>query len=510
MSQQPEGSGRGPVIARAGKRKWGYDVGQVDEFLAHAHELYDSEEPRLTQHDIQNASFDLVKNGYVLAQVDAALARLERAVVDQHTSWELAHGGRVPFKARSEALLAELRPHYERERGRRFREGTGKQPSYDRKQVDRLVDQVIAKASAALGAADDADDRATSELTAARVSNAVFTQRKGRRGYDERCVDYYLDAAVQLLSRIESYARVSEFEHAQGAVDEEAAASHASVAHDAQPQPVAGGSGAAAAPVASLFAAAAAAPVPAPPAPAAPAEQGRATAASRQESFETLNAAEQSIFRPRTQAASAPAPHTAPAPSAAPVASAAPSVAPAAAGFNPAETPGESASSSLAALAHSVEHADVADAASVAPAPSASAPVPAHKPAEDMAATQSFIPWFAQEDAAAPAPAAPSVPVPAPAVEQQAQVPAPDSVVPTPAPTSASASKPEAAPKPEPQPEPSSQPEQDDADRYLSNLLANTSFPKVDLDIPDLSFPSLSGGLDAPKEGDDRNGRTHE
>ena len=79
-----EGDGKSG-IARAGKRKWGYDPAQVDAFLERAHALYDSEGMNLTQHDIQNVSFDLRKNGYVIAQVDAALGRLERAVVDKQT-----------------------------------------------------------------------------------------------------------------------------------------------------------------------------------------------------------------------------------------------------------------------------------------------------------------------------------------------------------------------------------------------------------------------------------------
>ena len=45
----------------AGKRKWGYDPAQVDAFLERAHALYDSEGMNLTQHDIQNVSFDLRK-----------------------------------------------------------------------------------------------------------------------------------------------------------------------------------------------------------------------------------------------------------------------------------------------------------------------------------------------------------------------------------------------------------------------------------------------------------------
>ena len=43
------------------------------------------------------------------------------------------------------------------------------------------------------------------------VSNVLFTQRSGKRGYDERQVDYYLNACVRLLSRLESYDRVAKY-----------------------------------------------------------------------------------------------------------------------------------------------------------------------------------------------------------------------------------------------------------------------------------------------------------
>ena len=105
-----EGDGKSG-IARAGKRKWGYDPAQVDAFLERAHALYDSEGMNLTQHDIQNVSFDLRKNGYVIAQVDAALGRLERAVVDKQTTWEIAQHGRVTWKAKTEKLYHEVQNH---------------------------------------------------------------------------------------------------------------------------------------------------------------------------------------------------------------------------------------------------------------------------------------------------------------------------------------------------------------------------------------------------------------
>lgn len=215
MAQQPESGRNASGIARAGKRKWGYNPEQVDEFLERTHALYDSEDAQLTQQDIQNVSFDLSKGGYVISQVDAALGRLERAVVDQQTTREIARHGRVVWKAQTEDLYRSLAAHADRAARQRFRPGDAKAPSYDRKQVDRLVDQVIDKAAAELGVdgvtTDDVKDLV--DVNSTSVANVIFTQRKGKRGYDERQVDNYLNACVRLLSRIESYARVSDYVH---------------------------------------------------------------------------------------------------------------------------------------------------------------------------------------------------------------------------------------------------------------------------------------------------------
>jgi len=75
MAQEPETEKNASGIAHAAKRKWGYDAEQVDAFLERAHMLYEGEGAQLTQHDIQNVSFELVKGGYVIAQVDAPVAR---------------------------------------------------------------------------------------------------------------------------------------------------------------------------------------------------------------------------------------------------------------------------------------------------------------------------------------------------------------------------------------------------------------------------------------------------
>ena len=299
MAQQPESGRNASGIARASKRKWGYNPAQVDEFLERTHALYDSGDGQLTQQDIQNVSFDLCKGGYVISQVDAALGRLERAVVDQQTTREITRHGRVVWKAQTEDLYRSLAGHAQRAAKERFRPGEPKSPSYDRKQVDRLIDQVIDKAAAELGVdgvtADDVRD--LTDLNSTSVANVIFTQRKGKRGYDERQVDNYLNACVRLLSRLESYARVAEYVHDPATVQSPA------------PTPVA-------APAAALF----------PPRDARPAYDGVSSPTVMDNDLQTMPPS----FAPTPQQDSAPAPVAAPTPSVTPtpVATPMPSVTP--------------------------------------------------------------------------------------------------------------------------------------------------------------------------------------
>ncbi|MBT1176112.1 DivIVA domain-containing protein [Bifidobacterium callimiconis] len=212
MARKPAAERNSATIARAGKRKWGYDVGQVDAFLERAHTLYEDDEPKMSQEDIQNVSFALEKDGYVISQVDAALNRLEKAVVDKQTQWDVTQFGRVAWRAATEQLAHSLYGRADRPAKNRFDPGASRHPSYDRKQVDRLVNQVVGKIKRELGETEehesDAVRKIDAELTSTRVSNIIFTQRTGKRGYSERQVDAYLNRAIQVLARLESFARL--------------------------------------------------------------------------------------------------------------------------------------------------------------------------------------------------------------------------------------------------------------------------------------------------------------
>lgn len=200
-----------PVIGLAGKRKWGYKVSQVDDFLEHAHDLYEREEPALTQEEIQLQSFDLEHNGYVIGQVDATLIRLEKAVVDKQTQWDIIHSGRAVWDVTTHDLALSLKNRAERDRKERFKSGEKRTPSYDKKQVDLLVDQTWSHIARTLDLpmASAEEVKGADQVSAAQVANVIFTQRRGKNGYDESSVDSYLNRIIQILTRLESIVRVS-------------------------------------------------------------------------------------------------------------------------------------------------------------------------------------------------------------------------------------------------------------------------------------------------------------
>lgn len=497
-------------IARVGKRKWGYDPDQVDAFLDRAHALYESEDAHLTQQDIQNVSFDLSKGGYDITQVDAALSRLEQAVVDKQTTREITEHGRVAWKAQTEELYRQVCEHADRGTGERFARGHDRRPSYDRKQVDRLIDQIVDKAAAGLGVdgVSEQDVRKLADLNSGAVSNVVFTQRKGKNGYDERQVDYYLNSCVQLLSRLESFARVSDYVgggHESGGSRRSSGARSAS---DAGVTPLFGADNA--------YAHA--------PSPARQEAEPQSFAPAN-ESFHALHEAEEALFSSQTadepsvaaDAQSVP-PSFAPAGMSGTVVSAPASALPSA--FSAGASAPEP-QSSLAALSQrtgrSVSSSNVSADHAAAPAPAPEIPSPAIP-----AVPASFAPSYAavsDQPAAVAEPQAPervakSVKVSAepvaaaPTVAPSAPAPMPvfDQPVASDAHTDASV---EALPSFAPSSSPSAnvpvhvvddaaQTQSDDSHKSSSDDLFSSMYlspeSKLDFDIPDLSFPTLNTG----------------
>ena len=124
--------------------------------------------------------------------------------MDRRTLWDLQRMGRVAWRAQTEALVNTIRGRVKRADNERFSDGEKGSPSYDRKQVDKLIREIS-------DAVEDELNNTVSEaneINSSYVENVVFTQRTGAKGYSEAQVDAYLNRVVQILTRLESFSRV--------------------------------------------------------------------------------------------------------------------------------------------------------------------------------------------------------------------------------------------------------------------------------------------------------------
>ena len=92
-SDSPSPSERTSFPIAQGRTK-GYDRAAVDDFLARARGVFEGETgDALTSESVRRAAFPLTRHGYVIAAVDAALARIEDAFAARERETALADGG---------------------------------------------------------------------------------------------------------------------------------------------------------------------------------------------------------------------------------------------------------------------------------------------------------------------------------------------------------------------------------------------------------------------------------
>ena len=179
------------MFRTVGALRTGYDPDQVDTFFQHARRAYEGDrvEP-VTGEDVRRVAFDLVRSGYATGAVDAALDRLEAALVQRRRDAFIAAHGQQAWMDRIAELATTLYPRLVRPAGQRFappERGSG----YDRDAVDDLMDRVIAYF--------DADG----DLTAAEVRSVTFPTARRAQAYAEGVVDAYLDRVVEVLLAVE-------------------------------------------------------------------------------------------------------------------------------------------------------------------------------------------------------------------------------------------------------------------------------------------------------------------
>jgi DivIVA domain-containing protein len=171
---------------RASGRKHGYSVEQVDAFVEMARQQYEHPEGYLLASErVRETEFDLVRRGYDVSAVDAALDRVEDALADRELKRKRETRGEAAIADQLDRISDIVRTRIERPKGKRFERVNWPARGYSRKQVDALCNLVL-------------EHLVNSEpLIMSEVRRIVFSAQRG--GYAENQVDAFIDRVIQIL-----------------------------------------------------------------------------------------------------------------------------------------------------------------------------------------------------------------------------------------------------------------------------------------------------------------------
>ena len=190
MTSSPLDTSSAPVAAfpEASGRTKGYEKRAVDAFLRRAKAAFDKpDDPdtALTSADVRHVAFPLVKHGYVIASVDAALGRIEDAFAARERQAVVTQSGPGEWVDRTKETAQVVLDRLSRSRGRRFDRVSVLRYGY---RIDE-VDLVAEKIARYLETGDS--------VTVEQVRAVAFRMQRG--GYRETQVDAVLDAVVEVM-----------------------------------------------------------------------------------------------------------------------------------------------------------------------------------------------------------------------------------------------------------------------------------------------------------------------
>ena len=175
------------TFPRVSRSTRGYEVAEVERFLARARRSYDGapDQEALTAEEIRQVAFGMKRGGYAPSAVDAALERLEDAFAGRERLASRAHQGDPAWYGRARTEAVEILARLDRPDGERFSSTGRLVRGYRRADVDRFAARLQRFFR-------DGDD-----LSVGEVRRAVF--RAERHGYREDQVDLLLDAVTDVM-----------------------------------------------------------------------------------------------------------------------------------------------------------------------------------------------------------------------------------------------------------------------------------------------------------------------
>jgi len=174
-----------PAFPLTTGRTRGYHPAAVDDFLQKARESFERDDDAVSADEVRRASFPLVKHGYDVVEVDAALGRVEDAFAVRARERAVRENGVEAWveQARDEAQM--VLDHLSRPKKQRFARTGLLGYGYRVDEVDHVARRIVRYL------------RDGEELSVEQIRSAAF--RMQRRGYREEQVDALLDATVEII-----------------------------------------------------------------------------------------------------------------------------------------------------------------------------------------------------------------------------------------------------------------------------------------------------------------------
>lgn len=163
----------------------GYDKRAVDDFLDRARGAFEVGADPMTSADVRQAAFPLVRKGYVITAVDAALGRVEDAFAAREREAALSSAGVHAWVGQTRESAQVVLDRLSRPKGRRFDRVSALRYGYRIDEVDLVSDK--------LGRYIESGDPVSVE----QVRAVAFRMQRG--GYRETQVDAVLDALIEVM-----------------------------------------------------------------------------------------------------------------------------------------------------------------------------------------------------------------------------------------------------------------------------------------------------------------------
>lgn len=166
----------------------GYDKRAVDAFLLRARESFEAfgeGEDALTSADVRKVAFPLVRHGYAIGAVDAALGRIEDAFAAREREAAVADGGVHAWVGQTRETAQAVLDRLSRPKGRRFDRVGALRYGYRIDEVDLVADKLARYLESG------------ESVRVEQVRAVAFRMQRG--GYREAQVDAVLDAVIEVM-----------------------------------------------------------------------------------------------------------------------------------------------------------------------------------------------------------------------------------------------------------------------------------------------------------------------